>query len=244
MSWHASRCVSNNLGWYEAVLRTHGVSGAITRGVWTCRQQVPPYYSNAITVDSSDAAVQTEVLRDLATDLVRPFSVKDSFAVLELAPLGPRPLFDAEWIWRDPSSSPPEDERRDVEWRRVATNEELDHWEAAWRTTARQPTPASSCRTCSRPGRWRCSPLTAATGSSPAVRPTAPRASSASPTSSPTMATGNPSWPRPSARSCALAPGPARGRLRQRRGSGQSQAVGLRVGRPPAGLARRVDGLT
>ena len=134
MGWQTSGCVSNNLGWYEAVLRPHGVSGAITRGVWMCRQQVPPYYSNAITVDSSDAAGQTEVLRDLANDLVRPFSVKDSFAVLELAPLGLRPLFDAEWIWRDPSSGPPEHERRNLEWRRVTNNEELDQWEAAWRT--------------------------------------------------------------------------------------------------------------
>jgi hypothetical protein len=133
MSWQASRCVSNSLGWYETVLRTHGVSGAITKGLWACRQKVPPYYSNAITVDSSDAAVQTEVLRDLEADLVRPFSVKDSFAVLELAPLGLRPLFDAEWVWRDLSSGPPEYERREVEWRRVMGDEELGRWEAAWR---------------------------------------------------------------------------------------------------------------
>ena len=134
MSRQASRCVFNNLGWYEAVLRTHGVSGAITKGVWTCRQRVPAYHSNAITVDSSGAAVQTQVLRDLETVLERPFSVKDSFAVLELAPLGLRPLFDAEWIWRDPSAGPPDDDRHDVEWRRVMGDEELGRWEAAWRS--------------------------------------------------------------------------------------------------------------
>lgn len=126
-------CVANSLGWYEAVLRPHGISGAITRGVWMCRQRVPPYYSNAITLDSSDPAAQTEVLRDLAEDLDRPFSVKDSFAALELAPLGFRPLFDAEWLWRDPSPGLPADGRRDLEWRRVTSDEELDQWEAAWR---------------------------------------------------------------------------------------------------------------
>ena len=134
MNWQTSACVSNSLGWYEAVLRTHGISGVITRGVWTCRQEVPPYYSNAITLDSSDAAVQTEVLRDLAKDLVRPFSVKDSFALLELNQLGLRPLFDAEWMWRDPSSDPPEHNPNNGEWRRVTSNQELDNWEAAWRT--------------------------------------------------------------------------------------------------------------
>jgi hypothetical protein len=142
MSWQTSACVSNSLGWYEAVLRTHGVSGVITGGVWTCHEEVPPYYSNAMTIDSSDAVVQTEVLRDLAKDLVRPFSVKDSFALLDLAPLGLQPLFDAEWMWRDPSSGPPSaDQPSDVEWRRVTSNEELADWETAWRTNG---SPAST----------------------------------------------------------------------------------------------------
>lgn len=134
MSWQTSACVANSLGWYEAVLRTHGLLGAIARGVWTCRQRVPPYYSNAMTVDSSDAVAQTEVLRDLAKDLRGPFSVKDSFAALELAPIGLRPLFDAEWMWRDPSSVPPDHGRLDLEWRRVTNTAELDQWEAAWRS--------------------------------------------------------------------------------------------------------------
>jgi hypothetical protein len=141
MSSQATACVANSLGWYEAVLRPHGVSGEITMGVWTCRQRVPPYYSNAITVDASDARVQAEVLRDLAMDLARPFSVKDSFAALELAPLGLRPLFDAEWMWRDPSSGAPEHGPRNLEWRRVTSDEELDRWEAAWRTNG---SPANS----------------------------------------------------------------------------------------------------
>ncbi len=133
MGWQAGRCVANSLAWYETLLRTHDVSGAISRGVWTCRQGVPPYYSNAVTLDRSDAVVQTRVLRDLEVDLARPFSVKDSFAVLDLVPLGLRPLFDAEWIWRAPSAVPPGHGPRHVEWRRVTGNEELERWEASWR---------------------------------------------------------------------------------------------------------------
>jgi hypothetical protein len=133
MSWQTAACVSNSLGWYQAVLRPHGIAGAIASGVWRCRQRVPPYYSNAITLDATDTARQTEVLRDLASDLGRSFSVKDSFAVLELGPLGLRPLFDAEWIWRDPSSGPPEHERANLAWRRVTDDVKLDDWEAAWR---------------------------------------------------------------------------------------------------------------
>jgi len=133
MNRQTSACVSNSLGWYEAVLRPHGLSGVIANGVWACRERVPPYYSNAITLDSTDTAGQIEVLRDLANDLGRPFSVKDSFALLDLGSLGLRLLFDAEWTWLDPSSGPPAHGRHHLEWRRVTSDDELDNWEDAWR---------------------------------------------------------------------------------------------------------------
>jgi hypothetical protein len=132
MNERLSQCIANSVAWYQAVLRTHGLFGAIDKSVWTCRQPAPPYYSNAIIVDSADAAAQTEVLRDLARDVARPWSVKDSFAVLDLAPLGLHPLFDATWIWREPSLGAPADARLDVAWRRVIDEEELDRWEDAW----------------------------------------------------------------------------------------------------------------
>jgi hypothetical protein len=36
----------------------------------------------------------------------RSFRSKDSYAVLNLTPLGYEPLFDATWIWRDPQPVP------------------------------------------------------------------------------------------------------------------------------------------
>ena len=126
-------CVANSLGWYQAVFRTHGLSGTLTDGVWACRGKVPPYYSNALTVAPGWTAARANVLLDLAADLQRPFSVKDSFAAIDLGAGNMRELFSAEWMLLHPSGAPPEPEPGAAEWRRVTDTVELEGWEAAWR---------------------------------------------------------------------------------------------------------------
>jgi len=125
--------VANSLGWYEAVFRTHGLSGTLTDGLWACRGKVPPYYSNALTVAPGWSGARAKVLLDLAADLGRSFSVKDSFAAIDLGAGNLRELFNAHWIVRDPSTAPPETEPGPAEWRRVTDDLELERWEAAWR---------------------------------------------------------------------------------------------------------------
>jgi hypothetical protein len=125
-------CAANNVHWYQAIFRSHGLTGAIADGMWTSRDRPPPYYSNAVTVAPSGLAAQVANLRDLGGTLRPPWTVKDSFSVLELAPLGFRPLFDAEWIWCDASDAPVP-VRGDAEWRPVTTSAQLEHWEGAWR---------------------------------------------------------------------------------------------------------------
>ena len=132
MSRESTICAFNSVHWYEAIFRVHGLSGTIANGMWTSQGVAPPYYSNAVTLAVSGKAAQISTLRDLGTALGRPWSVKDSFAALDLAPLGFRPLFDAEWIWRPPLGSLASPGRHDTEWRRVRTPSELERWEAAW----------------------------------------------------------------------------------------------------------------
>jgi hypothetical protein len=127
----ADICVRNNVHWYEAIFRTHGLSGTIVDGVWLSRDGVPPYYSNAMTIVRSPIERQLVVLRDLASVVRGPWAIKDSFSALDLAPLGFDPLFDAQWIWRDPSA--PSGDAGDVRWHQVTNTMELDRWESAWR---------------------------------------------------------------------------------------------------------------
>jgi len=125
--------VANSLGWYEAVFRTHGLFGTLTDGLWSCRGTVPPYYSNALTVAPGWTDARATFLLDLAADLGRPFSVKDSFAAIDLDAGNLRELFGAEWMLLDPATAPPEPEPDAAAWRRVTDTDELERWEAAWR---------------------------------------------------------------------------------------------------------------
>ena len=131
MSGPAETCVRNSRHWYEAIFRTHRLTWAIVDGVWRSFGDAPPYYSNAMTLVPSPVPPQLAALRSLGSELRTPWSVKDSYAALDLAPLGFTELFAAEWIWRDPSPTPMSTD--DVAWRQVTTTIELERWERAWR---------------------------------------------------------------------------------------------------------------
>lgn len=124
---------ANNVDWYTAVFRSLGLSGAIEDGVWTSRDEAPPYHSNAVILAPADGNLQRGIIRRLAADLKGPFSFKDGFASQDFAADGFRPLFDAVWIWRDAGTDPPPPQGSDVEWRRATTPAELDAWEAGLR---------------------------------------------------------------------------------------------------------------
>jgi hypothetical protein len=133
--------VRNNVDWYDAIFRAHGLSGGVADGLWSSPDRAPPYYSNAVTVAPSEVRAQLAALRGLGAVVSPPWSVKDSFSVLDLEPLGFRPLFDAEWIWRAATDPPPRGSV-DIAWQQVTAPAELEAWEAAWRANgspARSP---------------------------------------------------------------------------------------------------------
>lgn len=102
------------------------MSGVEVDGIWICRERVPPYYSNAVILAPSPVAQQQAAIARLADEIVGVFSVKDSFATLDLAPLGFRQLFEASWIGRPPlplTASP---------WSRITAPADLQEWQAAW----------------------------------------------------------------------------------------------------------------
>jgi hypothetical protein len=124
-------CARNSGAWYDAMFRAHGLTGALVDGLWLSHDPAPPYYSNAVTLAPAAVERQMVRLRDLGSELRPPWSVKDSFAELDLSQLGLRPLFDAEWIWREPTAPLPPG-RDDVAWQSVTTPGALELWETAW----------------------------------------------------------------------------------------------------------------
>src|SRR6266542_6140676 len=116
VSREALLAAANNVDWYEAIFRSLGLSGAIENGVWTSRDEAPPYHSNAVILSPVDGDVQRDIIRRLAVELARPFSFKDGFATYDFTADGFRTLFEAEWIWRDPEAiRRPETDDRDID---------------------------------------------------------------------------------------------------------------------------------
>ncbi len=124
--------LANNLQWYDSVCGAHGVPGAIEGTCWSNPHVVPRFYSNLITLDERSGEAQRAAIQALLEREIAPeWSVKDSFAALDLHDLDFHKLFDASWIWRAAKAAPPED-NGELVWSAVNGARELEAWEAAW----------------------------------------------------------------------------------------------------------------
>lgn len=117
---------ADNARWCDIVCGSHGHPGVFTDRVWISAAHTVPFYPNAVTLSPDATAAQTGA----GLDSWRPYSVKDSFARLDLAPMGLAPLFDAHWIAHLPAPAVlPEN---GSSWEAVTDVPGLARWEAAW----------------------------------------------------------------------------------------------------------------
>jgi len=139
--------VRNNAVWCDAVCRSHGRPGTFEPHAWVSHTPTPPFYPNVVTLSGAEGADgQRATVAALATSgLARPWAVKDSFAALDLTPLGFRPLFDATWIGRSAGTPLPSAVASDVDWLTVRDAALLAAWEAAWSSGAEPPEEAVFC---------------------------------------------------------------------------------------------------
>ncbi len=130
----ATLAAHNNAAWCDAVCRAHGRPGEFTPELWINRQATPRYYPNAVTLIGADGrtAQMAQLAAFTRSGNLAAWAVKDSFCTLELAELGFRGLFEAEWIYRPATLPKPDFALADVEWRTVDHPSELVAWEAAW----------------------------------------------------------------------------------------------------------------
>jgi hypothetical protein len=144
---HVLQAARNNTLWCDTVCQTHGIPGEFHPSIWINRSTTPPFYPNAVTLtDGHDQDAQLAHICDLiAAHIPTPWAVKDSFAALDLAPLGFTLLFEAMWIYRPATALRPTERNTDVRWERVRSAAELHAWELAWRGAPAEPaTPAQT----------------------------------------------------------------------------------------------------
>ena len=122
----------NNADWCAAVWRSHGLTVEDGPGLVLCPARTPRFYPNAVTVERgaspADQVAAIAVLGAARPDI--PLAVKDSFARLDLAPLGFTRLFEARWVHRRAMSDP--GPPGPLRWRRIETEADLAAWETAW----------------------------------------------------------------------------------------------------------------
>jgi hypothetical protein len=126
--------VLNNMRWYEAFFEAHGLPSGVDGRVWLSHQTAPPFHSNLVVLSPRTSLGEVEAhVRGLeATSRPAGWSMKDSYACLDLSSRGFAQLFQAEWIWRDPIEPATLDATSSLAWTQLATAMELMEWEDAW----------------------------------------------------------------------------------------------------------------
>jgi len=128
------KAVANNAMWCDTICRAHGIPGEFRDEVWFNRHSVPRFYPNVVTLHAQDgAAAQLASIQAVAaTGLPGGWGVKDSFCSLDLNALGFQPLFEANWLWREPYQPLPCRAASDLRWAWIKDEPELARWETAW----------------------------------------------------------------------------------------------------------------
>ena len=82
------------------------------------------------TLVDENLEIFASTIDKLMSKLRKPWSIKDSFAKLDLQLLGFEILFEASWIWREASD---ENVKPANAWTRIRSSQGLLKWEQAWR---------------------------------------------------------------------------------------------------------------
>lgn len=129
----------NNAAWCDAVCRAHGRSPRFEPHAWCHDGPGLRFYPNLVTLDPAltTAGVAPWVARLSTMPDIGEFGIKDSFARLDLAPLGLHRLFEAQWIHRVAGHHAGSSGA--LHWRVVDSEPLRAGWEAAWWRGAGEP---------------------------------------------------------------------------------------------------------
>ncbi|MFJ8263563.1 hypothetical protein ACIQ4I_16750 [Rummeliibacillus sp. NPDC094406] len=116
--------VLNNIAWCQIICITHGIVGISKKNIWGLHSKAPTFYPEVITSDKR--ATIEEVKYFIENGKVS--SIKDSYANLNLTPLGFDILFEAEWIVHEPIL---DFEPIQTNWRIITTEKDLKKWNGA-----------------------------------------------------------------------------------------------------------------
>jgi hypothetical protein len=128
------RAIDNNHGVYEVVFAGHGIRWNKNPSSWYCLEKVPPLYSNLVTRSAEwrpDGAFRS-IDKAFENEQWENWSIKDSFAALDLGSYGFEKLFDAQWLYLEASRFAPEKEIAGIRYELIRDEDALCLWRKAW----------------------------------------------------------------------------------------------------------------
>lgn len=123
--------VLNNASWCDAICRLNKAPGTFTNEYWINANKVPDLYPNLITLIpiSSDPEKIDDLYSKLKTFKGKGFSIKDSYAELDLRDLKYEKIHESEWIGYEPKRI----EGILTRWQRVHFPKRFDKWVEIWK---------------------------------------------------------------------------------------------------------------
>ncbi|MDP5277187.1 hypothetical protein [Chengkuizengella axinellae] len=115
------QAVKNNIAWCEIVCDSHGVAHTSKEHLWGVFSKAPKYYPELITKSKYSSVEDINNYINKVT----VSSIKDSFANLNLSPLGFEILFNAKWIFHEGVH---DSRSLHDKWRVINTEKDLKKW--------------------------------------------------------------------------------------------------------------------
>jgi hypothetical protein len=123
MAITVEQMAANNAAWLEMATAALGIGGEFTPVLWHNTHDLPPIFPNADTLGGTPAEQVAAIEELVKVREGKVVAVKDSWGILDLSGLGFEPLFEAEWLHREPLPlAQPED---DLQIKTVTTPEGL-----------------------------------------------------------------------------------------------------------------------
>jgi hypothetical protein len=128
------KAICNNNDLYEAILGSQDINSHKTDSIWYSLEKTPPFYSNLVTV--SKEWKPDDVFRKINFNYKREnweeWTIKDSFAVLDLTEFGFTKLFDAQWMYLESVDFIPTKNSENLHYEIVDKEEILSAWRLVW----------------------------------------------------------------------------------------------------------------
>ena len=134
MNEKLKKAILNNNDLYDAVFSAQNMTFNRGRSICYSLEKTPPLYSNLVTVSQTWKPDETLKLIEgnFKNENWGKWSIKDSFAVLELEAFGFEKLFDANWLYLDVAKFTPVNNSLKLIYKIVEDEKVLAEWLKAW----------------------------------------------------------------------------------------------------------------